>query len=64
MSKKQRNEKRNRNTKEDGTMSATARNFVYEVKAKDSKKILEQPAASKAFLEECKRVAQKYRKNK
>ena len=24
--------------KEDGTMSATARNFVYEVKAKDSKK--------------------------
>ena len=43
-------------------MSATARNFVYEVKAKDSKKILSQPAVSKSFLEDCKKVAQKYRK--
>lgn len=45
-------------------MSATARNFVYEVKARDGKKILAQSAASKEFLEDCKKVAQKYRKKK
>lgn len=43
-------------------MSATARNFVYEVSAKDVKKVLEQPAVSKEFLDECKKVAEKYRK--
>lgn len=43
-------------------MSATARNFVYEVKAKDSKKVLAQQPVSKTFLEDCKKVAQKYRK--
>lgn len=48
--------------KGEDTMSATARNFVYEVKTKDSKKILAQPAVSKSFLEDCKKVAQKYRK--
>lgn len=60
MSKRNNSEKRK--TKEEDTMSATARNFVYEVKAKDSKKILSQPAVSKSFLEDCKKVAQKYRK--
>lgn len=65
MSKRKPNNKiLKQNTKEEDTMSATARNFVYEVKAKDSKKILQQPAASKAFLEECKKVAQQYRKSK
>ena len=49
-------------TKEEDTMAATARNFVYEVKAKEGKKILAQPAASKSFLEDCKKVAQKYRR--
>lgn len=44
------------------TMSATARNFVYEISAKDTKKVLAQPAASKKFLEDCKKVAEKYRK--
>lgn len=44
------------------TMSATAKNFVYEISAKDTKKVLAQPAASKKFLEECKKVAEKYRK--
>lgn len=43
-------------------MSATARNFVYEVSAKDVKKVLDQPPVSKEFLDECKRVAEKYRK--
>ena len=65
MSKKNKKlNEQNQKTKEEDTMSATARNFVYEVKTKDSKKILTQPAASKTFLEECKKVAQKYRKNK
>ena len=50
--------------KEEDTMSATARNHVYEVKNRDCKKILAQPAVSKAFLEDCKKVAQKYRKKK
>ena len=45
-------------------MSVTAKNFIYEVKEKDCKKILAQPAVSKAFLEECRKVAQKYRKKK
>ena len=43
-------------------MAATAKNFVYEVKATDSKRIISQPAVSKAFLQECKKVAQKYQK--
>lgn len=47
---------------EDDTMAATAKNFVYEVKATDSKRIISQPAVSKAFLQECKKVAQKYQK--
>ena len=51
------------NTKErNDTMSATARNFVYEISVKDTKKVLAQPAASKKFLEDCKKVAEKYRK--
>ena len=45
---------------EEGT--ATVKNYVYEVKGADSKRILEQPAVSKSFLKECKKVAQKYRK--
>ncbi len=49
---------------EEGTMSATAKNFVYEVGSKKSKEIMDQPAASKAFLEDCKKVAQKYRRKK
>ena len=55
---------KNKHAKEEDNMSATARNFVYEVKARDGKKILAQPAASKEFLEDCKKVAQKYRKKK
>ena len=52
-------------TKEEGdTMSATAKNYVYELKHTDSKKVLAQPAASKSFLKTCKEVAQKYRKSK
>ena len=47
---------------EEGTMAATLKNYVYEVKSADSKRILEQPAVSKSFLKECKKVAQKYRK--
>ena len=47
---------------EEGTMAATVKNYVYEVKSADSKRILEQPAVSKSFLKECKKVAQKYRK--
>jgi len=60
---------RENSTKETGdtkegndTMSATARNFVYEISAKDTKKVLAQPAASKKFLDDCKKVAEKYRK--
>lgn len=45
-------------------MSATAKNFVYEVKSKEGRKIIAHPAASKAFLDDCKKVAQKYRKKK
>lgn len=43
-------------------MAATVKNYVYEVKAKEGKKIMAQPAVSKAFLDDCKKVAQKYRK--
>ena len=43
-------------------MAATVKNYVYEVKSADSKRILEQPAVSKSFLKECKKVAQKSRK--
>lgn len=45
-------------------MAATVRNYAYEVKAKDGKRIMAQPAVSKAFLDDCKKVAQKYRKKK
>ena len=51
-------------TKEEGTMAATAKNYAYEVRAKEGKKIMAQPAVSKAFLEDCKKVAQKYRRRK
>ena len=47
---------------EEGTMAATVKNYVYEVKGADSKRILEQPTVSKSFLTECKKIAQKYRK--
>lgn len=50
------------NTKEEDTMAAAVKNYAYEVKPKESKKIIAQPAVSKAFLEDCKKVAQKYRK--
>ena len=45
-------------------MAATVRNYAYEVRAKESKKIMAQTAVSKAFLDDCKKVAQKYRKKK
>ena len=45
-------------------MAATVRNYAYEVRATESKKIMAQPAVSKAFLDDCKKVAQKYRKKK
>lgn len=45
-------------------MAATVKNYAYEVKAQDGKKIMAQPAVSKAFLNDCKKVAQKYRKKK
>lgn len=56
--------KKEHNTKEEGTMAATVKNYAYVVKANDAKKIMAQPAVSKDFLEECKRVAQKYRRKK
>lgn len=60
---KKNSSKKQRDTKErNDTMSATARNFVYEISSKDTKKVLAQPAASKKFLEDCKKVAEKYRK--
>lgn len=55
-------EKRRKCTKEEDTMAATAKNFVYEVKPVDSKRIIAQPAVSEAFLKDCKKVANKYRK--
>ena len=58
------NKQEGKHVKEEGTMAATARNYAYEVRAKDAKKILAQQPASKAFLDECKRAAQKYRKRK
>lgn len=56
--------KKRRQTKEEDTMAAAVKNYAYEVKADEGKKILEQPAVSKAFLKECREVAQKYRKKK
>lgn len=53
-----------RTKEEEDTMAAMAKNYVYEVKALDGKKILSQPAVSKDFLDDCKKVAQKYRKKK
>lgn len=47
---------------EEDTMAAIAKNYVYEVKTADSKRIIEQPAVSKSFLKDCKKVAQKYQK--
>lgn len=54
----------NKRKEGDDTMAATTKNYVYEVKCTDSKKIIAQPAASKAFLEKCKQVAKKYQKKK
>lgn len=54
--------KKRKQLKEEDTMAAAVKNYVYEVKADEGKKILEQPAVSKAFLKECRKVAQKYRK--
>ena len=56
--------KKRRQMKEEDTMAAAVKNYAYEVKADEGKKILEQPAVSKAFLKECREVAQKYRKKK
>ena len=50
------------NDKEEDTVAATAKNFVYEIKAKEAKKILAQPPVSKEFVDNCKKVARKYRK--
>lgn len=49
-------------TKESDTMATQVKNYVYEVRAEEGKKILAQPAVSKSFLEECKKIAQKYHK--
>lgn len=49
-------------TKESDTMATQVKNYVYEVRAEEGKKILAQPAVSKLFLEECKKIAQKYHK--
>ena len=54
--------KKRKHAKEEDTMAAAVKNYAYEVKANEGKKILEQPAVSKAFLKDCKKVAQKYRK--
>ena len=43
-------------------MAVGAKNFVYEVKGQDSKRLIERPAVSKDFLSECKKAAQKYQK--
>ena len=43
-------------------MAATVKNYVYEVNQKDAIKIMAQAAVSKAFLDDCKKVAEKYRK--
>ncbi len=40
-------------------MAATVKNYVYEVDSKEEK-IMSQPSISKSFVEECKKVAQKY----
>lgn len=57
--------KRKKHSKDKGvdTMAATARNFVYEVKVNKKQELVE-PTATKEFLKECKRVAEKYRKKK
>ena len=56
--------KHKENSKEEDTMAETVKNYAYEVPAKDGKKILAEKPVSKAFLEDCKKVAQKYRKKK
>lgn len=56
--------KHKENSKEEDTMAAAVKNYAYEVPAKDGKKILAEKPVSKAFLEDCKKVAQKYRKKK
>lgn len=43
-------------------MALTIKNYAYEVKVKDGKRIMAQPAVSQAFLNDCKKVAEKYRK--
>lgn len=50
--------------KEESTMAAAAKNFVYEVSAKEFKKVESTPSITKEFIEECKKVAEKYRKKK
>jgi len=56
-------EKVNENAKEEEKhMAAMVKNFVYEVEMEESKKIREQPAVSKLFLEDCKKVAKKYQR--
>lgn len=49
-------------TKEGDTMAATARNFVYEIKIDKNTKDTKEPTVTKAFLKECKEIAEKYRK--
>ena len=49
-------------TKEVGTMAANTKNYVYEVDKKNVQTVLKSPGVSKHFIEECKRIAEKYRK--
>lgn len=46
------------------TMAATARNFVFEVKNASESSAKREAVISKEFLEDCKKVAEKYRKKK
>ena len=59
-----RKRKKRQNEREEDTMAAITKNYVYEVKPADCKKVAAHPAASKSFLDDCKRVADKYRKRK
>lgn len=54
-------EKEKDKEREDITMSAVARNYVYEVKVNKAAKHVE-PTISKELLAKCKKVASKYPK--
>lgn len=44
-------------------MAAAVKNYAYEVEVKDGKRIMAQSPVNKAFLDDCKKVAEKYRKS-